>query len=78
MEFSDFQVHPVTGDIAGEIRLGYLRRGGETTVFTGCAVSGSMNAFVSTLRMSVNARQYNNWLVPAVTLLRDVTVTGAE
>ena len=78
VEFSDFQVHPVTGDIAGEIRLGYLRRGGKTTVVTGGSVSGSMNDFVKTLRMSANTRQYNNWLVPAVTMLKDVTVTGAE
>ena len=78
VEFSDFQVHPVTGDIAGEIRLGYFRRGGETTVVTGGSVSGSMNTFVNTLRMSRETRQYNNWLVPAVTMLKDVTVTGVE
>ena len=78
VEFSDFQVHPVTGDIAGEIRLGYLRRGGKTTVVTGGSVSGSMNDFVKTLRMSKESRQYNNTLIPAATMLKDVTVTGAE
>ena len=78
VEFSDFQVHPVTGDIAGEIRLGYLRRGGKTTVVTGGSVSGSMNDFVKTLRMSRESRQYNNILIPAATMLKDVTVTGAE
>ncbi len=78
VEFSDFQVHPVTGDIAGEIRLGYLRRDGKTAVVTGGSVSGTMNDFAGTMRMSKESRQYNNWLIPAVTLLRDVTVTGAE
>ena len=78
VEFSDFQVHPVTGDIAGEIRLGYLRRGGKTTVVTGGSVSGSMNDFVKTLRMSKESRQYNNTLIPSATMLKDVTVTGAE
>ena len=78
VEFSDFQVHPVTGDIAGEIRLGYLRRDGKTTVVTGGSVSGTMSAFVGTMRFSAETRQYNNFRIPAVTLLKGVTVTGAE
>lgn len=78
VEFSDFQTDPVTGDIAGEIRLGYLRRGGKTEIVTGGSVSGTMRDFVRTMRMSRESRQYNELLIPAVTLLRGVTVTGAS
>ena len=78
VEFSDFQVDPLTGDIAGEIRLGYLKQGGRTTVVTGGSVSGSMKSFINSLLLSRETRQYNNRLIPFVTLLKDVTVTGAE
>ena len=78
VEFSDFQVHPFNGDIAGEIRLGYLRRGGETTVVTGGSVSGTMTEFAKTMRMTAETRQYDRMLIPSVTALRGVTVAGSE
>lgn len=78
VEFSDFQVDPFNGDIAGEIRLGYLRRGGETTVVTGGSVSGTMAEFAKTMRMSRETRQYNRLSIPSATLLRGVTVAGNE
>ncbi|MBR4459680.1 MAG: TldD/PmbA family protein [Clostridia bacterium] len=78
VEFSDFQVDPFNGDIAGEIRLGYLRRGGETTVVTGGSVSGSMAEFAKSMRMSRETVQYDTLSVPAVTALYGVTVAGVE
>lgn len=77
VEFSDFQVDDITGDIAGEIRLGYLHRGGNVTPVSGGSVSGSMAELAATMRFSKETRQYNCWLVPAVTRLKGVTVTGA-
>ena len=76
VEFSDFQVDPVSGDLAGEIRLGYLHRGGETLIVSGGSVTGSMDDFVRTIRFSRERCQYDHCLIPAVTRLTGVTLTG--
>ena len=78
VEFSDFQVDHMTGDIAGEIRLGYLHDGGTVTVVEGGSVSGSMREFAGTMRFSAEQKQYNSFLIPAVTRLSGVSITGAE
>lgn len=77
VEFSDFQVDEITGDIAGEIRLGYLHQGDQVLPVSGGSVSGNMTEFVKTMRFSKESRQYNCHLIPAVTRLKGVTVTGA-
>ena len=76
VEFSDFQVDIMTGDIFGEIRLGYLHEGEKCTIVSGGSVSGSMRDFVKNLRASRETVQYNNWRIPALTRLGGVTVTG--
>ena len=78
VEFSDFQVDDITGDIAGEIRLAYLHQDGKVTPVSGGSVSGSMPELVKTMRFSKESRQYNCHLIPSVTRLHGVTVTGAE
>ena len=78
VEFSDFQCDYITGDIAGEIRLAYLHQGGKVTPVCGGSVSGSMAEMTDTFRFSKELRQYDNLLIPSVTRLKDVTVTGAE
>ena len=70
VEFSDFQVDEITGDIFGEIRL--------ASIMIAKTISGSMNDFVGSLLMSKESRQYNSMKIPALTLLRNVTVTGVE
>ena len=77
VEFSDFQVDDVTGDIAGEIRLGYLHRDGKTIAVSGGSVSGNMNELVKKMQFSAESRQYDCLRVPAVTRLNGATVTGA-
>ncbi len=77
MEFSDFQVDHVTGDIAGEIRLAYLHQGGKTISVSGGSVSGNMNELVKKMQFSAENRQYDCMLIPAVTRLNGATVTGA-
>ena len=74
VEFSDFQVSAITGDIAGEIRLAYLHRDGRTVPVTGGSVSGNMRDL--RLRFSSDLSQYDSHLVPAVTRLENVHVTG--
>ena len=76
VEFSDFQVNAMTGDLAGEIRLAYLHRGGETTVVSGGSVSGNMKELCRGMRMSVRQRQYDTMLIPALTRLSGVHIAG--
>ena len=78
VEFSDFQVDPVTGNVFGEIRLGYLHDGDKVTVVSGGSLSGSMSDYVKELYMSKETVQYNNLVVPSVTRLEGMTITGAE
>ena len=78
VEFSDLQVDDITGDIAGEIRLAYLHQGGKVTPVSGGSVSGSMPELAKTMRFSKESRQYNCHLIPAVTRLQGVTITGAD
>ncbi|WP_035779856.1 metallopeptidase TldD-related protein [Butyrivibrio sp. MC2013] len=77
MEFSDFQVDSMTGDIFGEIRLAYLYENGKRRILTGGSVSGSMLSFMKTMKMSKDSMQYNNMLIPKLTRLKDVTINGA-
>ena len=76
VEFSDFQVDPMTGDIAGEIRLGYLHSDDKITIVSGGSVSGNMRE--SKLSFSAALKQYDTCLIPAVTRLSDIHVTGIE
>ena len=78
VEFSDFQVDSVSGSIAGEIRLAYLHRGGETLLVTGGSVSGDMSETLKTMTMSEKLRQYNCAVIPEITRLRGLRLNGAE
>lgn len=77
VEFSDFQTDAITGDIAGEIRLGYLHRDGKVTPVSGGSVSGNVRELLAGFRFSKETRQYDSLLIPAVTRIQGVTVTGA-
>lgn len=77
VEFSDFQVDAITGDIAGEIRLGYWHENGMRTVVTGGSVSGNMKELGRRMCMSREQKQYDCFLIPAVTRLSGVSITGA-
>ena len=76
VEFSDFQVNAMTGDLAGEIRLGYLYQDGKKTIVSGGSVSGNMLSLCKNMRMSKTQRQYDFALIPAVTRLQGVSVAG--
>lgn len=78
VEFSDFQVDSMTGDIFGEIRLAYYHDGkGIVTPVSGGSVSGSMHDNIGCMRMSKETRIYSNAEIPAVTRLENITVAGA-
>ena len=78
VDFSDFQVNPLTGDIAGEIRLAYWHHDGVVTPVSGGSVSGSMFDYIRTMRMSRRQRPFDSFLIPALTRLSGVRLTGAE
>lgn len=78
VEFSGFDCDPITGDIAGEIRLGYYHDGDKLIKVTGGSVSGSMTELLKELYLSKELRQYNNALIPSVIRIENVTVAGAE
>ena len=76
VEFSDFQVDPMTGSVAGEIRLGYLHEGEKVKIVSGGSVSGNIEE-TGGVRFSRGTVQDDNCVIPAVTRLK-LTVTGAE
>ena len=78
LEFSAFYCDPMTGDFLGEIRLGYARSGGETKIVSGGSVSGNMKECLRSMRMSRETCQYNTAVIPKVTRLENVNVTGVE
>ena len=78
VEFSDFQVDAVTGDLFGEIRLAYLHDGEKTVPVSGGSVSGNLLNLAENMLLSKETVQHNNWSIPSATLIRGVTVTGIE
>ena len=77
--FSDFQVDTLTGDIFGEIRLAYLHEAdGSIKPVTGGSVSGNLRMLMMDMKMSKDRTRYDNALIPTLTRLSGVTVTGAE
>lgn len=76
VEFSDFQVDSVTGDLFGEIRLAYWHDGKTVTPVTGGSLSGSMLELAGEMRLSRESAQYDSWRIPAATRVKGVTVTG--
>ena len=76
VEFSDFQVDDITGDLAGEIRLAYWHDGDRVTAVSGGSISGSMQELAPSMRFSAERRQYNHLLIPELTRLSGVTVSG--
>ena len=78
VEFSDFRVDNLTGDIAGEIRLGYWHDGDKTTIVSGGSVSGSLPELIKDIRFSKEQKQYDNAVVPTVIRIADITIAGVE
>ncbi len=77
VDFSDFQADPVTGSIAGEIRLGYLRDHRGLTVVTGGSVSGNMKELAAGLSFTEKTLTLDSLSLPVYTRLEGVSITGA-
>ncbi|MGM9940724.1 MAG: metallopeptidase TldD-related protein [Bulleidia sp.] len=76
VEFSGFQVSPMTGDIFGEIRLGYLHDDNGITVVKGGSISGNIRNQLKDMLFSDTLKQYNNKSIPAVTCMKHLTIAG--
>lgn len=77
VEFSDFQVDPISGDVFGELRLGYYHDGeGHVTPVSGGSVSGDMGEYLKTMTMTKETRRSDNVVFPRLTRLEDVTFAG--
>ena len=78
VEFSNFQVDELSGNIAGEIRLAYWHHGGEVTPVTGGSVSAALLAVLPSMKMSRDLVRYDNMEIPSLIRLENVSVTGIE
>lgn len=78
VEFSDFSVDPISGCFASEIRLAYLHEGDKVTAVSGGSVTGNLNELLKNVKLSKEQKQYNNFLVPSVMKMENVTVAGSE
>jgi PmbA protein len=76
VEFSSFEADAMSGDIAGEIRVGYWHHDGKTTVVTGGSVSGNMLEAAKDMTFSRETRQYDTHIIPAVTRLENLRIAG--
>jgi PmbA protein len=75
--FSDFQMDNLTGDFAGEIRLGRYFNGQTTIPVTGGSVSGNIAKVQGEMYLSVEQQRQNRYVTPKTVQLFGVTVTGA-
>lgn len=78
VEFSDFQVDSMNGDMAGEIRLAYYHDGDTVQIVSGGSVSGALVDLAKEMYASKETKQYNNYVVPAITRIENVIVTGID
>ena len=78
VEFSDFQVDAMSGDIAGEIRLAYYHDGSQVSIYSGGSVTGNMSEAGAHMRMSLEKRQYDTYEIPALTRLANLTIAGTQ
>lgn len=78
MAFSDFQMDTVTGDFAGEIRLGWYFDGFKTVPVSGGSISGNIRDVQGDMRLSSEVQQDDDFSGPKTIRLFNVSVSGAE
>ncbi len=76
--FSDFQMDTLTGDFAGEIRLGWFFDGNTTIPVTGGSVSGNIKKLQKQMYLSKELQKDNNFIGPKIIKLLNVSVAGIE
>ena len=76
--FSDFQMDTLTGDFAGEIRLGWHFDGTSTIPVTGGSISGNIKELQREMYLSKELQIDNNFVGPKIVKLLNVSVAGIE
>ncbi|MGV8981954.1 metallopeptidase TldD-related protein, partial [Clostridium sp.] len=76
--FSDFQMDTLTGDFAGEIRLGWFFDGTNTIPVTGGSISGNIKNLQKQMYFSKELQKDNNFIGPKIVKLLNVSVTGIK
>lgn len=83
--FSDFQLNPMTGEFAGEIRLGWYFDGTNRTTVSGGSISGHLNTLQNNMYLSKELQQCLaqelfvplNYNGPKAIMLYNVSVAGS-
>ena len=78
LAFSDFQMDTITGDFAGEIRLGYYCDGTERTPVTGGSLSGNIKKVQQNIYLSKELQQDNNFIGPKTILINGASIAGCN
>lgn len=76
--FSDFQMDTLTGDFAGEIRLGWYNDGEKIIPVTGGSISGNINEVHKEMFLSKELQKINNFSGPRGVKLINVSIAGIE
>lgn len=77
LAFSDFQVNPITGDFAGEIRLGRYFDGEKTIPVSSGSISGNIKEVQKNMYLSKEINQDNNFIGPKTIQLFDIDISGS-
>ncbi|MGN1399112.1 MAG: metallopeptidase TldD-related protein [Erysipelotrichaceae bacterium] len=76
VEFSSFQVDPITGDFGGEFRLAYYYDGTSVKEVTAGSITANINEVLDHIYLSKETRQVNNCIIPATIELFNINVAG--
>lgn len=76
LEFSSFQMNPLTGDFGGEIRLGRYFDGEKVVSVTGGSISGYIKDVQSNMYFSKELQQENNFVGPSTIQLFGLNISG--
>ncbi len=78
VQFSNFQMNPMTGDFGGELRLAYWHDGEKTIPVTAGSITCNMNRVLDNMYMSRELQQVDNCVIPLEIELFDINVAGEE
>ncbi len=73
--FSDFQTDPLTGNFAGEIRLGRYFDGKGITRVTGGSISGNIKEVEGEMYLSKEIQELNNFRGPRTIKLKNINIS---
>ncbi len=76
--FSDFQMNPLTGDFAGEIRLGWYHDGKNVVPITGGSVSGNIKDVQEEMEFSEEIVQDGNYVGPIALRIPNAKIAGIK